>query len=431
VHPQVVAFGAKIAVIENSRRQHFTIIGAGVVGVCVALSLQRDGHSVTLVDRDPPGMGCSFGNGGLIQTGACVPIATPGVLLQVPKMLMDPDGPLIIRWQYVYSLLPYLLRFVAAARPGNVERISIALQAILDHASEAYRILLAAAQSLNLLSNAGELYVYETPRSYAAARKWHDLRRKRGVEVIDLPSGELRQLEPALAPIFHRGVFLPNSVKTANPFTVTTALARNFVANGGVFLQDNVREIVIGSPGPIAILTDRERRNVDQLVIATGAYSKRWAVQLGCPLPLDSERGYHLMLPDPGVELRVPLISGDYRFGLVPMVDGIRLAGTAELAQLDAPPVYDRAERLLKIAERMLPGLDGRDRTRWMGHRPSTPDSLPVICRSPRYASVYLAFGHGHLGLTLGAVTGRLIADLAAERTPIVDMRPYDISRFG
>jgi D-amino-acid dehydrogenase len=417
--------------MAENPRQHFTIIGAGIVGVCVALSLQRDGHLVTLVDRDLPGTGCSFGNGGLIQTGACVPIATPGMLRHVPKMLMDPDGPLIIRWRYLHLLLPYLLRFVAAARPGSVERISIALQAILDHASEAFRTLLVEAQSLDLLSNVGELYVYETPQSYAAAKEWHDLRRRRGVEVADLLPEELRQLEPALAPIFHKGVFLPNSLKTANPFSVTTALARNFVESGGAFIQANVRDIVIGDSGPIAIVTDGERRKVDQLVIATGAYSKRWAAQLGSPLPLDSERGYHLMLPRPGVELRVPLISGDYRFGLVPLVDGIRLAGTAELARLDAPPIYDCAERLLKIAQRMLPGLDGQDRTRWMGHRPSTPDSLPVIGRSPRHASVYFAFGHGHLGLTLGAVTGRLIADLAAGRTPIVDMSPYDIRRFG
>src|SRR5579871_6415372 len=173
----------------------FTVLGAGIVGVCVALSLQREGHSVTLVDRADPGMGCSFGNAGVIQTGACVPIATPGVLRQVPKMLLDPDGPLVIRWRHLPSLLPYLFRFVAAARPARVEQISIALQSILDHAAEAYRLLLADAGGAHLLSNAGELYVYETPQSYQRAQPWHDLRRKRGVEVVDLVPEELRQLE--------------------------------------------------------------------------------------------------------------------------------------------------------------------------------------------------------------------------------------------
>lgn len=412
-------------------RKHFTIIGAGAVGISTALSLQRDGHAVTLIDRNPPGTGASFGNAGLIQTGASVPIATPGVLGQVPSMLMDPDGPLVIRWRYLPSLLPYLLRFVAAARPSRVEQISIALQAILDHAGEAYRSLLKDANALALLTSTGELYVYETPASFAAAKTWHDLRRKRGVEVVDLPPEELRQLEPALARIFHMGVLLPNSLKTATPFAVMTALAQNFVANGGEFVQTNVQDIVIENDVPAALTTDSGRRKIDQLVVAAGAHSKRWTQQLGSYVPLDTERGYHLMLTDPGIELRVPVISGDYRFGVTPMTDGIRLAGTAELAKVDAPPNYDRAERLLKLGQRILPGLDGRSRTRWMGQRPSTPDSLPVICRSPRHASAYLAFGHGHLGLTMGAITGRLIADMAAGRTPLVDMRPYDVQRFA
>ncbi|MGE0522734.1 MAG: NAD(P)/FAD-dependent oxidoreductase [Variibacter sp.] len=412
-------------------RKHFTVIGAGAVGISAALWLQRDGHAVTLVDRNPPGTGASFGNGGLIQTGAVVPIATPGVLRQVPSMLMDPNGPLVIRWRYLPSLLPYLLRFVASARPSRVEEISIALQAILEHAGEAYRSLLADANGLNLLTTTGELYVYETAASYAAAKTWHDLRRKRGVEVVDLPPEELRQLEPALAPIFHRGVYLPSSLKTATPFAVMTALAENFVANGGEFVQANVQDIVIENDAPVALMTDGGRRKLDQLVVAAGAHSKRWTQQLGSYVPLDTERGYHLMLTDPGIELRVPLISGDYRFAVTPMTDGIRLAGTAELAKVDAPPNYDRAERLLKIAQRVLPGLDGRSRTRWMGQRPSTPDCLPVICRAPRYPSAYLAYGHGHLGLTLGAVTGRLIADMAAGRAPLVDMRPYDVRRFA
>jgi D-amino-acid dehydrogenase len=188
---------------------------------------------------------------------------------------------------------------------------------------------------------------------------------------------------------------------------------------------------VIENDVPAALTTDSGRRKLDQLVVAAGAHSKRWTAQLGSYVPLDTERGYHLMLTDPGVELRVPVISGDYRFAVTPMTDGIRLAGTAELAKVDAPPNYDRAERLLKIGQRILPGLDGRSRTRWMGQRPSTPDSLPVICRSPRHASAYLAFGHGHLGLTMGAITGRLIADMAAGRTPLVDMRPYDVQRFA
>lgn len=414
----------------SATQKHFTVLGAGTVGVCTALYLLRDGHRVTLIDRLPPGKGCSFGNAGLIQTGACVPIATPGVLRDVPRMLLDPDGPLIIHWQHLSSLLPYLLRFVMAARARRVEEISIALQSILSHAMEAYRVLLAEAGASDLVWQSGELYVYERQASYDRARSGHDLRRKRGVEVVDLDPEELRRLEPSLAPIFYRGVYLPNSVQTVNPYMVTVALSENFARSGGTFIQEEVREIAMGESGPTVLITDKGKHKVDQLVIATGAFSKRWARQLAGYVPLDTERGYHLMLPKPNINLRVPLLSGDYRFGLVPMVDGVRLAGTAELATLDAPPRYARAERLLKIAERMLPDLSGEARTQWMGHRPSTPDSLPIICQSPRFSSVYLAFGHGHLGLTLGAITGRIIADLASQRIPPVSLVPYDIQRF-
>lgn len=193
---------------SSASGKHVTVLGAGTVGVCTALSLLRDGHAVTLIDRDPPATGCSFGNGGLIQTGACVPIATPGVLRKVPAMLLDPDGPLVIRWRHLPTLAPYLLRFVAAARPSRVEEISIALQALLDHAADAYRSLRREAGASNLIRRSGELYVYERPQAYEAAREWHDLRRRRGVEVVDL-----REVEPALAPSFAAGLRRHRSVE--------------------------------------------------------------------------------------------------------------------------------------------------------------------------------------------------------------------------
>lgn len=411
-------------------QRHFTVIGAGAVGVSCALWLQRDGHRVTVIDRLPPARGCSYGNAGILQTGAVVPIATPGVLRQVPRMLLDPDQPLVIRWQYLPHLMPYLLRFIAAASPRRVEAISHALAAVLGLAVPSYRSLLEAAGGLDLIHQTGELYVYESEASYQAARPGHELRRRRGIAVEDIDPQELRQLEPALAPIFRHAVYLPDSVQTVNPYRVIAHLAEDFVRNGGEIVAETVQDIAVGAAGPEAIITDAGRRPVDGLILAAGAYSRPWAARLGSRVPLDTERGYHLMLPEPGVSMRVPVLSGDYRFVITPMIDGIRLAGTAELARLDAPPNYRRAERLLKLAQRIVPGLDGKNRVPWMGHRPSTPDSLPVIGRSPHFRDVYFAFGHGHLGLTLGAVTGRLVADLAAGRSPAVDLAPYRVDRF-
>ncbi|MDD9982269.1 MAG: FAD-dependent oxidoreductase [Gammaproteobacteria bacterium] len=410
--------------------RHFTVVGAGIVGVCCACALLRDGHRVTLIDRDEPGRGCSYGNGGIIQVGASVPVATPGVLRQVPRMLLDPNGPLVIRWPYLPRLTPYLLRFIASARPDRVERISVAIAALLDGAIGAFREMLGAAGALDAIAATGELYVYQSETAYRAARAAHDLRRRRGVRVEELSADEVRQLVPALAPSVRRGVFLPDCMTATNPFHLTTRLVNAFRRDGGVVLRETLRDIEMASDRRVTLLTGAGRHEVDRLVLATGAWSGRWAAKLGARIPMDTERGYHVMLSDPGIDLRVPVLSGDHRFGITSMVDGIRVAGTAELAGLEAPPNYRRAEMLVPMAEALLPGLRTKPHENWMGHRPSTPDSLPVIARAPRIPDVFFAFGHGHLGLTLGPLTGKLIADLAAGRPPPVDMAPYAAERF-
>ena len=411
-------------------RRHFTVVGAGTVGVCCAYALLRDGHRVTLIDRDEPGRRCSFGNGGIIQVGASVPVATPGVLRQVPGMLLDPDGPLVIRWSHLPRLVPYLVRFIAAARPERVERISIAIAALLDGAIDAFRDLLGAAGALDAIADTGELHVYQSEAAYRGARAAHDMRRRRGVWVEDLSADEVRQLVHSITHSVRRGVFLPDCLTATNPFHLTTRLVDAFLRDGGVVLRETLQDIEIASDRRLALLTDAGRHEVDRLVLATGAWSKRWAAKLGARIPMDSERGYHVMLSDPGVDLPVPVLSGDHRFGITPMVDGIRLAGTAELASLDAPPDYRRAEMMIPLAKALLPDLQVESRGNWMGHRPSTADSLPVIGRAPRFPEVFFAFGHGHLGLTLGPITAKLITELAAGRPPPVDTAPYGAERF-
>ena len=416
-------------------RRHFTVVGAGIVGVCCAWALLRDGHRVTLIDRDEPGRGCSYGNGGIIQIGACVPVATPGVLRQVPRMLLDPNGPLVVRWRCLLRLAPYLLRFIVAARPDRVERISVAIAALLDVAIDAFRETLGAAGAFDAIASTGELYVYQSEAAYGAACAAHDVRRRRGVRVEELSADEVRRIVPAISRSVRRGVLLPDCMTVADPFRLTTRLADAFRRNGGIVLRERLRDIEIASNRRATLLTDAGRHEVDGLVLATGAWSRRWASKLGATIPMDTERGYHVMLREPGIEIRVPVLSGDYRFGITPMTDGIRLAGTAELASLEAPPNYRRAEMLIPLARALLPDLrfpgsrlDSRDL--WMGHRPSTPDSLPVIGPAPRIPNAFFAFGHGHLGLTLGPMTGRLVADLAAGRPPPLDMAPYAAERF-
>ena len=238
-------------------------------------------------------------------------------------------------------------------------------------------------------------------------------------------------MEPDLAPIFHAGMFMPDWGHVADPYRVVSGIGEVFTRNGGVLKEGRVTAFEIGVDGPTALTIDTgERTAFDQVVIAAGAWSHRLARKLGSKVPLETERGYHTTLPDPGVKLRRMLHSAEGGFVLTPMAMGLRLAGTVELGGLEAPPNYDRAKVLVTRAKHFLPKLNTNGGTEWMGFRPSLPDSLPIISRSPRFTNVFYAFGHGHLGLTEGATTGRIIAALAAGRAPGIDLTPFRIDRF-
>lgn len=416
---------------ENTAVKKVVVLGAGAVGVCTALYLQRDGHEVTLIDRDDPGSGASSGNAGLIQCGSVIPVASPSTLRALPRMLLDPNQPLVIRWRHVPTLLPYLLRFLVESSPARVAHNSRALATIIPLAyDKGYRPLVDAASLHGMIRNGGELQIFETEAAFRGAEATRQMRRARGVRVEVLNAAQVRELEPALSESVRHGALLPDAYQTVDPRSFVAALAGHFVANGGRFERATLEDLTVDGPQSITVRTDRGTVHVDEAVVALGAFSKSWVKRLGEKVPLDSERGYHLMLPNPGVTLNRAVISGEYRFALSPIGGGIRLAGTAELACVGAEPNYDRARRLLPLAKRLLPGLSGEGQTMWMGHRPSTPDSLPVIGRSMRHDNIYYAFGHGHSGLTLGGMTGSLIADLASGRTPAIDLAPFSIARF-
>jgi D-amino-acid dehydrogenase len=414
----------------NQGPRRIAVIGAGIVGVSCACSLQRDGHAVTLIDPLGPGEATSFGNAGMIQVDACVPLATPGILKQVPKMLLDPEGPLVIRWQHLLAFAPWLVRFVAAATPARVEAISVALAALLEQAAAAHKELARASGAEDLFRPTGELFVYRLEASFRAAREGHELRRRRGVKLEILTGPEIRQLEPALSPDVKHAVYSPDCLLVTDPLALTQRHAEAFVRNRGTILRETVTDIDLGPDGVRAVVTDKARHAADAVVLAAGVWSRRLAARLGVKVPVASERGYHTMIANPGIDLRMPLLNGDHRFGIVPMRAGIRLAGTAEFAGLDGAPNYRRADMLVPLAQRLVPGLRADGATRWMGHRPSMPDSVPVIGAAPGVRNAYFAFGHGHLGLTMGAITGKLIAELAGGRPTSIDLAPYRVDRF-
>ncbi|GAB4391038.1 MAG: FAD-binding oxidoreductase [Kiloniellaceae bacterium] len=406
------------------------VVGAGIVGVCCALYLLRDGHRVVLVDRGAPGEGTSFGNGSIITEEAVVPVQTPGVARKVPGMLADPLGPLAIRWSYLPQIAPWLFHFIRSSSPRRVEEISIALGQLLEGSLKAYEPLLEAAGIQDMVKRSGWVSVYETEAGFKSYEPMLELQRRRGVKFDVLPAEELRQLEPGLAPIFRRGVFYPDVAHTVNNFRFVQELAAAFVRLGGEIRRASVVGFEQGESDVRAVATEEGKLPCSGVVIAAGAWSKALTAMLGSRPPLDTERGYHLTLPHAAASLRMPVYSTERGFVCTPLENGLRVAGTVELGGLTAAPNWKRAEVLYQNASRWFPGLDRRDESRWMGYRPSMPDSVPVIGPSPRHRNAVFAFGHGHCGLSLAARTGDLVSALIAGRDPGIDMRPYRADRF-
>jgi D-amino-acid dehydrogenase len=420
--------GTSPAMTSVGTEDPVTIIGAGVVGMACAVELQRAGFAVHVVDGGAPGEGCSQGNAGLIAADHVLPLATPGILRRVPGMLLHPTGPLAIRPAYLPRLAPWLARFVANAAPARVDRLGAALAALSLPALDAWRDLLRSLGAGALLEERGWLLLY---RSEAGFQRDADERRRQralGVAVEELGPDELRQHEPALGDArLARGVLFPDSAHSVNSFRLVQELAAAVARNGGRFTRAEVRGI---EREPRRLLTDAGPIPVGRLVVAAGAWSKPLARDLGHRVPLETERGYHIHLADPGLSLVRPLGDAERKFFLTPMETGLRIAGTVELGGLAAPPNWRRADVLLAQAQDLLPGLNAAEPKRWMGFRPTLPDSLPVIGPSPKVPDTWFAFGHQHLGLTLAAVTGRMIAAMVAGRPSPIDARAYRIDRF-
>ena len=414
----------------NSRApRRVAVIGAGVVGVSCALYLRRDGHEVTLIDPREPGTATSFGNSGGIVTTSCAPLALPGTLKKVPGMLLDPLGPMVVRWRYLPRIAPWLWALVQASRPARVEAIADALAELNGRTTEPWKDLARQAGADDLLRGVGWFKVFETDQGFAGNAAERDLLGQRGKPFQVLNSDEIRQLEPALAPIFKHGFLQQEAYFVANPGRMVSAMAADFLVNGGTHLRAEASGFELNDSGRRVLTTD-DAVETDVIVLAAGAWSRGLAAQLGAKIPLDTERGYHVMLPTPDPGLRRPIVHGEQGFALSPLEHGLRLGSQVEFAGVDAPPDYRRIRSLLPRAKRMVPSLETEEQSIWMGRRPSLPDSLPVIGPAPGHKDVLLAFGHGHLGLTEGPLTGRIIADLLAGRDPGFDLSPFRANRF-
>jgi D-amino-acid dehydrogenase len=410
--------------------QRVVVIGAGIVGIACAVTLRRDGHDVVVLDPRLPGEGASFGNAGLIANCTVDPIGMPGIIRRVPRMLLDPMGPLAIRWRYLPRIAPWLIQFAAASRVERVEAISHALASLVRDAVEAWKDLVRGTRGEQYVASRGWIHAFETEAAFTAVQPVIELRRRRGVRIEILTPRELHDLEPGLAPIFRHGVYLPDTAFVTSPPQLARALAEVFIGVGGKLVRQRVTGFSDGEGGRQRVLTDNESHECDRMVVAAGAWSRPLAAMLGSRVPLDTERGYHVMLPTPDRPPRHPISSGERKFVVVPMLEGIRITGGVEFAGLDAPADFTRIRRMATCAQRMLSNLDPSIVSEWLGFRPSMPDSLPVIGPAPKHPAALFAFGHGHIGLTAAASTARAIADLIAGRSPVMDLQPFRPDRF-
>ena len=406
------------------------VLGAGIVGTCCALALQRQGLRVRLIDRCEPGLGCSFGNAGMIQTGAVLPLAVPGILKRVPRMLFDPNGPLVLNWTQLPRLLPWLITLLQNANPVALQRTAAALSALLKEAKGAYRRLSDGSAAPALFKARGELYVFASDSSYAALASRFQIYRQHSVEYVELSGSELKEIEPHLSARYERGYYLPDSEYVVNPLLLTQSLAKAFTSAGGTLMRADVRSLQHLSNGEVILKLDAGEIEADRLVIAAGFESGALAKAFGLDIPVEPLRGYHVMMLDDGVKLSGPVIEGDMNIAALPMPDGIRIAGTLEFAGHRSAPRWGRADMLSPLAKTMLPEIRGEASERWYGYRPSMPDSLPVLGLLPGHSNVWCAFGHGQLGLTLAGISGQLIAEMVTGQAPSVDVVPFQPGRF-
>ncbi|MFC3326144.1 NAD(P)/FAD-dependent oxidoreductase [Mesorhizobium cantuariense] len=406
------------------------IIGGGIIGICAAASLAEAGRKVTIFDRTGICEETSSGNAAAFAFSDVLPLAHKGMMRQLPKWLADPLGPLSIPPAYLPKLLPWLIRFWRAGAPRKYEA-SLAAQAGMMKLAEAeWMGLLDRSGTRSMLREDGSLELYESEAEFRAGLPGWAARERFGIGFRHVEGEELAALQPGLSPRFVKGTFVPGWKTVADPKLLGKAVWAYAEGLGARFEKARIERVTTDRDGATLMLADGTTRQARHLVVAAGAWSHLLARQLGDRIPLETERGYNTTLPTTAFDVKRQLIFSGHGFVITPLETGLRVGGAVELGGIERPPNYNRSKALLQKAQKFLPGLDPSGGREWMGFRPSLPDSVPVIGHAPGSRSVVYAFGHGHLGLTQAAATGRLIRELVLGQTPPIDLAPFSPQRF-
>lgn len=400
------------------------VVGAGVVGLSIALAAQARGFSVRVLDREGVCAGASAGNAGAFAFTDILPLASPRVIRQAPKWLLDPLGPLSVPPRYALRIAPWMLRFWRASWPGQVRASTTAQTGLMALSKAALEPFLAAHGLTHMLRRDGQLQVYEGQAEFDASLTSWTARAEAGIAFEHLEGDAIAAKQPGLDARFTHATFTPGWWSISDPKDYVLAMAERFRAGGGEVVIAQATHLL-----PDGVDTSAGAMK-GRVVLAAGAFSHHLARSAGVRIPLETERGYNTTLPSGAIDLRCQVTFGGHGFVISKLTSGIRIGGAVELGGLKLPPNYARADAMLTKAKRFMPGLDTSGGVQWMGFRPSLPDSLPAIGPLPGQPNTLCAFGHGHLGLTQSAGTAAIIADFLAGVAPAIDLSAFAPSRF-
>ncbi|NVK73807.1 MAG: FAD-dependent oxidoreductase [Oceanospirillaceae bacterium] len=416
--------------MDSSNTQDVIVIGAGIIGISIALKLQSEGRQVLVLDKKGVAAETSSGNAGAFAFADVIPLATPGIMRKAPNWLIDPLGPLSLRPKYALKILPWLLRFWRASWQDKYQAALAAQASLMTLSKAALERQIDAVDGEAMIRREGQLQLYEGRDEFNASLASWQTRQQHGVlyEFLLTPEA-IAKIQPGIDPRFTHAAYTPEWKNVCDPAQWTQHLANEFEKRGGKIAIASIHALELKNDS-VHLKSDAVDYEANQVVLAAGAWSKKLAKSVGDSLPLDTERGYNTTLPAGPFHLKTHITFSNHGFVVTKVGNGVRIGGAVELGGLNLPPNYQRAEVLLNKATSFLPGLNVAGGKQWMGFRPSMPDSLPVISYSSRSKRVIYAFGHGHLGLTQSAGTAELVASLANDQTPDIDLTPFSAARF-
>ena len=416
---------------DNSHEPPVAIVGAGIVGVSTAIWLQRAGIPAVLIDRGGPAAGTSFGNAGVLASASVVPVTVPGLIGKAPKMALSKKQPLFLNWSYLPQMFPWLARYLSHCKPEQVQRIAKALGPILRNSLSDHQALAAGTGAEKYISPAEYVYVYKDRAHFESDSFGWDLRRENNFTWSEYEGEAFHQFDPVFSDQQGFAASVHDHGRISDPGQYVKTLAEHFTKQGGRIIRETVDDFIQHQGRVIGVRAGGETIDCSTAVVATGAWSKALMKKLGCSIPLEAERGYHIELYEPSAVPKNPSMIAEGKFVMTPMDGRLRFAGVVEFGGLVAGASKAPIDFLKSYIHRVIPNLQWTETKEWLGHRPAPTDSVPVIGKVPKLEGAYVGFGHQHVGLTGGAITGQLIAGMIANQPTEIDLSPYRADRFA